>query len=43
MGDMRNSYRILVGKPYAERPLGIPKCKWKDTIKMDIKGKGREV
>jgi hypothetical protein len=32
MGEKRNVYRLLVGKP----PLGIPKCKWVDNIKMDL-------
>jgi hypothetical protein len=34
MGEMRNAYRILVGKPKGKRPLGRPRCRWEDNIKM---------
>jgi hypothetical protein len=37
MGEKANAYRILVGKPEGKRPLGIPKHKWVDNIKMDLK------
>jgi hypothetical protein len=37
MGEKRNSYRILVGKPEGNRPLGRPRCKWVDNIKMDLR------
>jgi hypothetical protein len=37
MGDKRNAYRILVGKPEGRRPLGRPRCRWADNIKMDLK------
>jgi hypothetical protein len=30
-----NTYRTLVGKPEGKRPLGRPRCKWVDNIKMD--------
>jgi hypothetical protein len=33
MGEKRNAYRILVGK----RPLGRPRCRWVDNIKMDLR------
>jgi hypothetical protein len=33
----RNSYRILVGKPEGKRPLGRPRRRWMDNIKMDIR------
>jgi hypothetical protein len=36
MGKMRNAYNILVGKPEGKRPLGRPRCRWKN-IRMDIK------
>jgi hypothetical protein len=36
MGDKRNAYR-MVGKPEAKRPLGRPKCRWVDNIKMDLR------
>jgi hypothetical protein len=29
-------YRLLVGKPEGKRPLGRPRCKWIDNIKMDL-------
>jgi hypothetical protein len=29
MGKKMNAYRILVGKPEEERPLGRPRCRWK--------------
>jgi hypothetical protein len=37
MGDKRNAYRILVGKPEGKRPLGRPRCRWVDNIKMDLR------
>jgi hypothetical protein len=37
MGKMRNTYKILVGKPEGKRPLGRPRCKREDNIKMDFK------
>jgi hypothetical protein len=36
MGEKRTVYRLLVGKPEGKRPLGRPRCKWLDTIKMDL-------
>jgi hypothetical protein len=37
MGKKRNAYRILVGKSEGKRPLGRPRCKWEDNIKMDLR------
>jgi hypothetical protein len=34
-GEKRNAYRILVGNPEGKRPLGRPKCRWVEHIKMD--------
>jgi hypothetical protein len=39
MGET-NVYRILVGKPEGKRPLGKPRCRWVDDIKMDLGEKG---
>jgi hypothetical protein len=30
MGEERNAYRILMGKPEGKRSLGRPRCRWKD-------------
>jgi hypothetical protein len=35
--EKMNGYRILVGKPEGKRPLGRPKRKWVDNIKMDLR------
>jgi hypothetical protein len=36
MGEKRCAYRILVGRPDGRRPLGRPRCRWEDNIKMDL-------
>jgi hypothetical protein len=36
MGEKRNLYRIFMGKPEGKRPLGRPKHRWVDYIKMDL-------
>jgi hypothetical protein len=41
MGERRNVYRILVGKPEGRRPLGRPRRRWVDNIKMDHREIGR--
>ena len=35
-GERRGVYRVLVGKPEGKRPLGRPRRKWEDDIKMDL-------
>jgi hypothetical protein len=32
----RGAYRVLMGRPEGRRPLGKPRCKWEDNIKMDL-------
>jgi hypothetical protein len=36
MGEGRNVYRVLVGKPEGKRPLGRPRRRWEDGIRMDL-------
>jgi hypothetical protein len=36
MGENRNAYRLLVGKPEGKKPLGRPRRRWVDNIKMDL-------
>ena len=36
MEQSRNAYRVLVGKPEGKRPLGRPRHRWEDKIKMDL-------
>jgi len=40
MGKKRGVYRVLVGKPERKRPLGRPRRRWEDTIKMDLQEVG---
>jgi hypothetical protein len=40
MGEKRNAYRILVGKPEGKRQLGRPRRVWVDNIKMDLREVG---
>jgi hypothetical protein len=37
MGEMRNAYRILVGKPEGKNPLGRQRRRWVDNIKIDLR------
>jgi hypothetical protein len=36
MGERRGVYRVLVGKPEGRRPLGRPRLRWEDNIRMDL-------
>jgi hypothetical protein len=39
-GEDRGVHRVLVGKPEGKRPLGIPRRRWEDNIKKDLKEVG---
>jgi hypothetical protein len=36
MGEKRNVYGLLLGKPEGKRPIGRSRCRWMDNIKMDL-------
>jgi hypothetical protein len=40
MGEKTRAYRILVGRPEGRRPLGRPRHRWEDNIKMDLQEVG---
>jgi hypothetical protein len=40
MGEQRGVYRVLVGKPEGKRPLGRPRHRWEDNIKIDLQEVG---
>ena len=40
MGEDRVVHRVSVGKPEGKRPLGRPRCRWEDNIKMDLQEVG---
>jgi hypothetical protein len=40
MGERRGAYRALVGKPEGRKPLGRPRRRWKDNIKMYLREVG---
>jgi hypothetical protein len=42
MGARRGAYRDLVRKPEGKRPLGSPRCRWEENIKMDLQEVERE-
>jgi hypothetical protein len=42
MGEGRVVYRVLVGKPEGKIPLGKPRHRWEDNIKMDLRKVGCE-
>jgi hypothetical protein len=37
MGDERSVYKLLMGKPEGKRPLGRPRHRWEDGIRMDLR------
>jgi hypothetical protein len=37
MGEKRKVYKVLVGKPEGKRPLGRPRPRWEDRIRMDLR------
>jgi hypothetical protein len=39
-GEKRDAYRILVGRPEGRRPLGRPRRRWEDNIKVDLQDVG---
>jgi hypothetical protein len=43
MGEERKVYKVLVGKPEGKRPLGRPRRRWEDGIKMDLREIGSGV
>ena len=42
IGDWKGVYRVLVGKPEGNRPLGRPRRRWEDNMKMDLQEVGCE-
>jgi len=40
MGEGRGVHRVLMGKPEGKRPLGRPRRRWEDSIKMDLRKVG---
>jgi len=40
MGEGRGVHGVLVGKPEGKRPLGRPRCRWEDNIKVDLQEVG---
>jgi hypothetical protein len=43
MGEDRNVYRVLMGKPEGKRPHGRPRRRWEDGIRMDLRENGCRV
>ena len=41
MAEGRGVHKVLVGKPEGKTPLGRPRCRWEDNIKMDLQEVGR--
>jgi hypothetical protein len=40
VGEKRNAYKLLVGKPVGKRPLGRPRGRWVDNVKMYLREMG---
>jgi hypothetical protein len=40
MGEERGFHRVLVGRPEGKRPMGRPRRRWEDNIKMDLRETG---
>jgi hypothetical protein len=40
MGEERNVYRVLMGKPEGKKPFGRPRHRWEDGIRMDLRETG---
>jgi hypothetical protein len=40
VGELRKMLKVLVGKPEGKRPLGRPRCRWEDGIRMDLRETG---
>jgi hypothetical protein len=40
MGEGKNFYRVLIGRPKGKRPLGRPRRRWEDNIKIDLRDIG---
>jgi hypothetical protein len=40
MGEGRDVYRVLVRKPEGKRPLGRPRCRWEDNVRIDLQEVG---
>jgi hypothetical protein len=43
IGERKGAYRVLVGRPEGKRPLGRPRRRWEDNIKMDLREIGIDV
>jgi hypothetical protein len=40
MGERRGVYRVFDGRPEGKRPVGRPRCRWEDNIKLDLREVG---
>jgi hypothetical protein len=43
VGEGRDVYRVLIGRPESKRPLGRPRCRWEDNIMVDLREIGIDV